>query len=82
MSIQDHANDISAPILKFGTVWGAVGIANWADLAAAAQALAGFAAFIYSCILIGEWLWKKGGREYMQRRGWVKPKAKKSKAGA
>jgi hypothetical protein len=79
MSIEDHASNISAPVAKFGSAWLAVGIANWADLAAAMQALAGAAAFIYSCILIGEWAWKKGVRDWAVKRGWVKPKAKKTK---
>lgn len=75
-----NTNEISQPMFKFGSAWLAVGIANWADLAAAMQAIAGLLAAIYSCILIGEWLWKKGLREFAQNRGWVKPKAKKLRA--
>lgn len=52
-------------IAKLATVWAAVGISSWSDFAA-------FAASIYSCVLIGEWLWKKAIRPFCERRGWVK----------
>lgn len=48
-------------VLKATSAWGGVGVAkfleqigvtSWGDAAA-------LAAFLYSCILIGEWAWKK-----------------------
>jgi hypothetical protein len=43
---------VGDPIIKLATVWAAVGITSWADAASALAA-------IYTCILIGEWVYKK-----------------------
>jgi len=45
-------NTVGDPILKLASVWAAVGITSWADAASALAA-------IYTCILIGEWVYKK-----------------------
>lgn len=44
--------DVSWPVAKVVSVWTAIGITSWAEAAS-------FAAFLYSLILIGEWVWKK-----------------------
>lgn len=56
--------------LKLGTAWGAVGITSWAD---AASALA----FLYTLVLLGEWLWKKAIRPFAERRGWIERKQRR-----
>lgn len=43
---------VSHPILKVLSVWAVFGISTWAEAAA-------FAAFVYSCLLIVEFFWKK-----------------------
>lgn len=43
---------VSWPIAKIISVWAAIGVSSWTEAAA-------FVAFLYSCILIAEWLWKK-----------------------
>ena len=57
--------ETTIPVVKIGLAWGAVGISSWSDLAAM---LASF----YTTFLIGEWLWKKVGRPFAERQGWVK----------
>lgn len=73
----DHA------VLKSGTALGGAGAAHalagteiavktqiglslstWADVAA-------FLAAVYSAVLLLEWLWKRVGRPFAERRGWV-----------
>ncbi len=56
---------VAAPATKIGTAWAAVGVTSWAE---AASALA----FLYTLILIGEWIWKKFGRSIAERRGWIR----------
>lgn len=60
---------------KIGTAWAAVGITSWAD---AASALA----FLYTLLLIGEWVWKRAGRPFAERRGWVKRKLRRKEDAA
>ena len=55
---------------KIGTAWAAVGITSWAEAASALAAL-------YTLLLIAEWLWKRLGRPFCERRGWVKRKARR-----
>lgn len=43
---------VGEPVLKFISVWAAVGITSWADFASMLAA-------IYSLLLIGEWVYKK-----------------------
>lgn len=48
-----QTTDISYPTLKFLSVWAAYfGISSWQEAAA-------MAAFVYSILLISEWLYKK-----------------------
>ena len=46
-----EATTVEAPMFKLVTVWAAVGITSWADVAA-------FLASLYSFLLIAEWCWK------------------------
>lgn len=55
---------------KVGTAWAAVGITSWAD---AASALA----FLYTLLLVSEWLWKKAIRPFVESRGWLKRKTRR-----
>lgn len=50
--------------LKLGSVWAAVGVTSWADVAAVLAAL-------YSGLLICEFLWKKVIRPVLRWRGLV-----------
>lgn len=50
--MHDQNDHIAAPLAKIATAWAAVGITSWAEAAS-------FAAFLYSMLLIGEWLWKR-----------------------
>lgn len=43
---------VSHPALKLLSVWAAIGITSWADAAAAI-------AFLYTVLLVSEWLWKR-----------------------
>lgn len=56
---------ITAPVAKIMSAWALVGVTSWAEAAS-------FAAFCYSLILIGEWLWKRIARPLLVARGWVK----------
>lgn len=58
-------HEIAAPVAKAATAWAAVGITSWAEFAS-------FLAAIYSLILIAEWLWKRFGRDWAEKRGWLK----------
>ncbi len=58
---------IAAPVAKAATAWAVVGITSWAEFAS-------FLAAIYTLILLGEWVWKRFGRAYAVRRGWVADK--------
>ena len=58
-------NDIPMPVAKVVSLWAVIGVTSWTEAAA-------FAGFVYSMILIGEWVWKKLIRPLAERRGWVK----------
>jgi hypothetical protein len=58
-------NDIQMPVTKVVSLWAVIGVTSWTEAAA-------FAGFVYSMILIGEWLWKKIVRKIAEQRGWVK----------
>lgn len=60
-------DDINNPVAKVVSLWALIGVTSWAEAAA-------FAGFIYSLLLIGEWLWKRVVRKFAARRGWVKPR--------
>jgi flavodoxin len=51
--------------LKIASAWAAVGVTSWSDFAA-------LVASLYTCVLIGEWFWKKALRPYCEKHGWVK----------
>lgn len=59
---------IDAPVAKAASAWAAfaasLSITSWTDLAAAA-------AFVYSMLLIGEYVWKKFLRPLLERTGWI-----------
>ena len=59
-----EGGQVSAPMFKIITTWGAVAITSWSDVAAILAA-------IYTLILIGEWAWKKI-RPTFERMGWLK----------
>lgn len=61
------SEDIANPAAKVVSLWAVIGITSWTEAAA-------FAGFVYSLLLIGEWLWKKLARPFAERRGWIKPK--------
>jgi hypothetical protein len=61
------SEDVNMPATKVISLWAVIGITSWTEAAA-------FAGFLYSMLLIGEWLWKKVGRPFAERRGWVQPK--------
>lgn len=69
MSIEQHSS-VAAPGVKLVTAWAAVGITSWAEAASALAAL-------YTIILIGEWLWKKLVRPFLERRGWIQRLARR-----
>lgn len=64
-------NDISMPVAKVISLWALIGVTSWTEAAA-------FAGFIYSMLLISEWLWKKLFRPLGWRHGWMKPPAQGS----
>ena len=57
-------NDIQMPVTKVVSLWALIGVTTWTEAAA-------FAGFVYSLILIGEWLWKKAFRRLAERKGWI-----------
>lgn len=63
----EQSASIEAPVVKAVSVWATVGITSWSDAAA-------FVAFLYSVVLLSEWFWKRFGRGFAERRGWIKPK--------
>lgn len=61
----EQPTTVASPGIKIATAWAAaIGIGSWSDVAAALAAL-------YTLLLIGEWLWKKVGRPFCERRGWL-----------
>lgn len=62
----EQSTSVASPGVKLATAWlAALGISSWSDAAA-------FIAFIYTLCLLGEWLWKRVGRSFCEKRGWVK----------
>ena len=57
-------NDIQMPVTKVVSLWALIGVTTWTEAAA-------FAGFVYSLILIGEWLWKKVFRRIAESKGLV-----------
>ena len=68
--IGNEQGTVSAPMIKIVTTWGAVAITSWSDVAA-------MLASVYTLILIGEWLWKKSLRPFMERHGFIKRLARR-----
>jgi hypothetical protein len=62
-----NQDDINMPVAKVVSLWTLIGITSWTEAAA-------FAGFMYSLLLIGEWLWKRIFRKLAERQGWVKPR--------
>lgn len=56
--------------IKISSVWGAVGISSWAELASALAAL-------YTVVLLCEWAWKRIGRPFAESRGWIKRRTRR-----
>ncbi len=56
---------------RIASLWGVIGITSWTDFAA-------FLAALYSLILIGEWLWKRFIRPFLERRGIIYRKRRRS----
>jgi hypothetical protein len=71
VSINNQQETVTAPVVKVVTAWAAVGITSWADFAA-------LLASIYTACLLGEWLWKKVGRPFGERHGWLQRKRRRS----
>lgn len=75
MSTQQQAveqgTSVASPGIKIGTAWAAaLGISSWGDVASVLAAA-------YTLILIGEWLWKKCGRQFAERHGWLQRRARR-----
>ena len=58
-------------LIKLSTVWGAVYITSWTDVAAALASL-------YTLILIGEWSYKKLIRPILEKKGWMNRKMRRA----
>lgn len=69
MSIEQHTS-VTSPTAKVATAWMATLFTSWADVAS-------FLAAVYTLLLLGEWLWKRLGRPFCERRGWVKYRARR-----
>lgn len=61
----ENTQQVSSPLAKALTAWAAIGITSWAEAAS-------FVAFVYSSVLLGEWLWKRLVKPIAQQRGWIK----------
>ena len=70
MNTTEQSTSVASPALKVVTAWGAIGITSWSDAAAAL-------AFIYTLCLLCEWFWKKCGRPFAEKHGWVKRKQRR-----
>lgn len=58
----DKSTTVAAPLFKAVSVWAAIGITSWSDVASAA-------AFVYTLILIADWCWKKFLRDWLKSKG-------------
>ena len=66
MNVMAEQNtSVASPGIKIVTAWAAVGVTSWTDVASVLAAL-------YTLLLIFEWLWKKIGRPFCERHGWLK----------
>lgn len=67
MSHSDQATSMSVdhPFWKALTaLLAGFGVSSWSDFAA-------FVAAAYTLLLMAEWLWKRVGRPFCERRGWI-----------
>jgi hypothetical protein len=60
-----NSQQVENQAAKIVSAWALIGITSWAEAAS-------FAAFLYSALLILEWLWKRLFRPLAVNRGWVK----------
>jgi hypothetical protein len=60
-----NSQQIENQTAKIVSAWALIGITSWAEAAS-------FAAFLYSALLILEWLWKRVFKPLAVARGWVK----------
>lgn len=70
----DQNAPISHPVAKIISLWAIIGISSWTEAA-------GFVGFVYSLILIGEWAWRRIGRPFARRHGWIAPTPTESELG-
>lgn len=71
----DHNSSDTSLVVKLVSVWTTVAI-GWSNVDWAR--LASTAAFLVSCIFIGEWLWKRIFRPFAERQGLVKRRLRRS----
>lgn len=65
MSQSSEQMTVEHPFLKAATaLLAGFGVSSWSDFAA-------FVAAVYSMLLVGEWLWKRAGRPFAERQGWI-----------
>ena len=60
-----NSNQVENQAAKIVSAWALIGITSWAEAAS-------FAAFLYSALLILEWLWKRAVKPLAVARGWIK----------
>ena len=68
--MSEQQTSVAAPGTKIATAWLATLFTSWADFAS-------FLAALYTLCLLGEWFWKKLGRPFAERRGWVKKRLRR-----
>lgn len=68
--MDEHTNEIAAPLAKFISLWAMVGVTSWGDFAALMAAL-------WSMLLCIEWFYVKIYRGFLRpalvERGYLKP---------
>jgi hypothetical protein len=69
--MNDSQSTVSYPVIKLITAWAAAyGISTWGDVASVLAAA-------YTVLLLLDFVWKKAGREWCIRRGWIKRKSRR-----
>lgn len=58
----EHSTQVTSPVAKAISLWALIGVTSWAEAAS-------FVAFVYSSVLLMEWLWKRIGRKLAVRYG-------------
>lgn len=59
-----QSDTTATQVAKVVSAWAFIGITSWAEAAS-------FVAFLYSCWLLGEKIWKSVLRPMAERRGWI-----------